>query len=105
MKKTIIGISFGVIAGIIDVIPMILQNLTLDADLSAFSMWVVNGFLISNSKLEMYSITKGILISFAVLLPAAILIGWKEPTSLIPISIMTVILGSALGYGIKRFNK
>jgi threonine/homoserine efflux transporter RhtA len=103
MKKITIGISFGVIAGIIDVIPMILQNLPLDADLSAFSIWIVNGFLIADSKLEMNSILKGILISFAVLLPAAILIGWKEPASLIPISLMTVILGSALGYSIERF--
>jgi threonine/homoserine efflux transporter RhtA len=103
MKKTIIGVSFGVIAGIIDVIPMILQNLTWDASLSAFSMWIVNGFLIANSKLEMNSILKGVLISFAVLLPVAILIGNKEPASLIPISLMTVILGSALGYSIERF--
>ena len=104
MKKIMVGILFGAIAGIIDVIPMILQNLTWDANLSAFSMWVVNGFLIASSKLEMNSILKGVLISFAVILPVAILIGWKEPASLIPISLMTGILSSALGYSIERFG-
>jgi threonine/homoserine efflux transporter RhtA len=99
-----VGVSFGAIAGIIDVIPMILQNLTWDANLSAFSMWVVNGFLIASSKLEMNSILKGVLISFTVILPVAILIGWKEPASLIPISLMTGILSSVLGYSIERFG-
>jgi hypothetical protein len=35
------------IAGVIDVIPMVVQNLTWDANLSAFAHWVVTGFLIS----------------------------------------------------------
>jgi len=104
MKKITIGISLGAIAGIIDVIPMIFQNLTWDANLSAFSMWVVNGFLIASSKLEINSILKGVMISFAVILPVAILIGWKEPISLIPIFLMTSILSSALGYSIERFG-
>jgi hypothetical protein len=105
MKKIRIGFLFGAIAGIIDIFPMILQNLTWDANLSAFSMWVVNGFLISSSKLVMNSIIKGILISFAVMLPVAILIGWKEPSSLIPIVLMTCFLGSALGYSIEKFGR
>jgi hypothetical protein len=104
VKKIMVGISFGAIAGTIDVIPMILQNLTWDANLSAFSMWVVNGFLISSSNLKMNSILKGVLISFAVILPVAILIGWKDPASLIPILFMTGILSSALGYSIERFG-
>ncbi|OFY44205.1 MAG: hypothetical protein A2X18_00920 [Bacteroidetes bacterium GWF2_40_14] len=47
IKKIKIGIFFGIIAGIIDVIPMILQNLTWDANISAFTMWIVVGFLIA----------------------------------------------------------
>jgi hypothetical protein len=102
MRKIIIGIIFGVIAGIIDVIPMIIQKLTWDANLSAFSMWIVVGFLISIVDLKINSIFKGVLIAFIVLLPTAILIGWKEPISLIPILIMTTILGGLLGF---TFNK
>jgi len=37
-KKLIIGLFFGGIAGVIDVIPMIWQKLTWDANLSALSM-------------------------------------------------------------------
>ena len=105
LSKIKIGIIFGIIAGIIDVIPMIFQKLTWDANLSAFSFWVITGFIISISNLKINSVLKGILISFLLLLPLAILIGWKQPASLIPIFVMTLILGSLLGYLINRFGE
>lgn len=74
-EKMKIGILSGMIAGIIDVIPMILQNLTWDANLSAFTMWIVVGFFISTIDLKINPIMKGILLAFLVLLPSAILIG------------------------------
>lgn len=98
------GIGIGIIAGILDVIPMILQKLTWDANLSAFSMWVIIGFILAISELKLNGIFKGIMVSFLILLPSAILIGWKEPISLVPISVMTLILGSLLGYFIDKFG-
>ena len=52
----------------------------------------------------MNPILKGILISFIVLLPLAIIIGWSEPKLLIPIVIMTTILGSLLGHSISKIK-
>lgn len=102
MKRIKVGLLLGFVAGIIDVIPMILQDLTWDANISAFTMWIVVGFLIATTDLKMNSIIKGILIAFLALLPTAILIGWKEPVSLIPIAIMTIILGGLLGFSINK---
>lgn len=104
-EKTITGLLFGGIAGVLDVIPMIWQKLTWDANLSAFSLWVVVGFLISITNLRMPKAAKGILIAFLVLLPSGILIGWKEPVSLVPIGIMTIVLGGLLGITIERMTK
>ena len=104
-SKTTKGLLFGIIAGVIDVIPMLLQGLTWDANISAFSMWIVVGFLLSTSTLKMKGMLKGLLISFLVLLPNAVLIGWSNPVSLIPVGIMTLILGSGLGYFIERKKK
>ena len=45
MKKIKIGLLLGMVAGVIDVIPMIMQNLTWDANISAFTMdscWISN---------------------------------------------------------------
>jgi len=105
MKKILLGILFGAIAGAIDIIPMIIQKLSLDANISAFSMWVIIGFLISVTKINVPSFLKGIIISFLVLTPCAIIIGWKEPLSLIPICAMTLILGSVLGIVINKVIK
>jgi len=98
MKTIIIGIILGIAAGVIDVIPMIIKKLTWDANISAFFMWVIVGFFIATVDLNMNPVLEGILISFLVLTPCAVLIGWKEPKSLIPVFIMTLILGALLGY-------
>lgn len=106
MKKRIfIGLSLGLITGLIDIVPMIIQKLSWDANFSALSLWIVSGFFISSSKIELNPIIKGILISFLTLLPSAILIGWQEPKSLFPISITTTVLGGLLGYLINTFNQ
>jgi hypothetical protein len=104
MNNKVKGAVFGTIAGILDVIPMILQKLTWDANLSAFSMWVIIGIIIASVDFRLPSLIKGILISFMVLLPCAMLIAWKEPLSLLPISAMTLLLGGGLGYAIDKFK-
>ncbi|WP_448379184.1 hypothetical protein [Fervidobacterium sp.] len=99
------GIIVGAIAGIIDIIPMILQNLTWDANLSAFSMWIIVGIFIATTEYKIASGFKGIIIAFLVLCPSAILIGWKEPLSLIPIGIMTIVLGALSGIAIEKTKR
>jgi len=66
---------------------------------------VVSGFLIATSDIKTRGCLKGLTISFLVLLPPAILIGWKEPVSLIPIGVMTLFLGTTLGHLIEKYGK
>ena len=96
-KNMLIGLLLGTAAGVIDVVPMLLQKLTWDANLSAFSLWVVSGFLLATSGLKGSPILKGILIPFLCLIPSAVLIGWKNPLALLPIAAMTLVLGALLG--------
>lgn len=103
-KKKLVGLACGTIAGVLDVIPMILQKITWEANLSAFSMWIVIGFIYSSLDLKLPSAIKGILVSFIIIFPTAILIGWKEPITLLPIATMTLILGSMLGFAIDRIS-
>jgi hypothetical protein len=101
MKRIIIGLIIGLIAGMIDVIPMFLQSMKWEAIIAAFLMWIIIGFFIATSDLKMKSIPKGIIISLLIMLPSSILIGWEEPLDLIPIFILTILLGGAAGYCIK----
>ena len=104
MKKIALGITLGLLAGIIDLVPMLIQKLTWDSNLSALSLWIISGFLISTTNLKINSILKGIIISFLVLIPSAFIIGRKEPVSLLPIALMTLILGGLLGYLIEKLG-
>jgi hypothetical protein len=103
-KKIILGLLFGSIAGVIDVIPMIIQKLPLSANLSAFVMWVAVGVLIATSKLKLPPILKGITVAFLVFASVGVLIGFQEAASLAPITIMIVILGGGLGFTLDRFG-
>lgn len=102
MTKIYKGILWGIIAGFIDIIPMIFQKLSWDANLSAFFHWVIIGFLISTSTLKMKGVFKGLFIAILLLLPIGIIVGVKEPISLIPMSLMTLILGCFLGWIIEK---
>jgi hydrogenase/urease accessory protein HupE len=101
-RKILFGLLFGVLAGVLDVIPMWIKELPLEADISAFIMWVVCGFILSITEIKMPAVLRGILISFLLLSPCAILIGWKEPMSLTPVFIMTLIIGGPLGFAISK---
>ncbi|MFC1711204.1 hypothetical protein ACFLZ1_01320 [Patescibacteria group bacterium] len=104
-RKILIGVICGMVAGIIDVVPMVFQKLTWDANFSAFTMWIVVGFFLSTTSLKVNGVTKGIIFSFLVLSPSAILIGWSSPLSLLPIFIMTLILGGLLGLIVDMLTK
>jgi len=96
-KKIITGIIIGAIAGCIDLIPMVIQHLPLNADLSAFSLWLMVGIVTPQLSVKLPWVVKSILIAFIILIPSAFIIGWDEPISLLPIAGMTFIFGFLVG--------
>lgn len=105
MTKIRIGIIFGVIAGVLDVIPMILMKLPLDADLSAFVICIIGGFLIATSNLKLHNVLKGIVIFFLLAFPIMIIVGMNSPQEMVPMIVTNLLLGAFLGYFIGRFGK
>lgn len=104
MNKILLGLLLGCAAGVIDVLPMIMQKLPWSANLSAFFLWVVAGFMIATSSLQLPGVLKGLLISFMLILPVVFIVGSKNIKDLIPIVTMTLILGSLLGYFISKLG-
>ena len=105
MNKIKLGLTLGVVAGIIDVLPMLAQKLTWDANLSALSFWIIAGFFISTSNIKIKSASKGLLISLLLMIPTAFIVGWQQPIALVPMVIMNIILGSSLGVLIEKYGK
>ncbi len=98
MSKIKMGITAGALAGIIDMFLMVMQKITWEANFSAFIFWIVVGFLIATTQLKFRGAIKGVIISLSVLLPVAIIVGWQEPFSLIPMIITNLIFGALLGW-------
>ncbi|MDD5146278.1 MAG: hypothetical protein PHN39_00800 [Candidatus Pacebacteria bacterium] len=105
MPKIKIGLLFGTLAGIIDLIPMIIQKLSWDANLSALSFWIVAGIVIAVSDIKIKGAVKGVVLSLLLLVPITFLVGWQQPASLIPMVVMNIILGAAAGLLIEKFSQ
>jgi len=105
LKKTQLGILLGIIIGIIDVIPMIFQNMSWSANLSAFFHWVILGYLISITNLKLKGWVKGLFLSILTIIPITFLVWWNDHSAIIPMSISTIIFGSLLGFLIEKYGK
>lgn len=105
MTKIQAGFFFGAIAGVFDVIPMILMKLPLSADISAFVACLIGGFMIATSNLTLPAIPKGIVIYFLLALPIMIIVGASSLTELIPMLVFNVIIGTFLGYTINKYGQ
>ena len=104
-KKIEIGIITGIIFGIVDVIPMIIMKMTWETLISAFSMCIIGGFIISISNLKLNNTLKGTLIFFLIALPMMIIVIASSPKELIPMLSTNLVIGSLMGYFIGRFEK
>ncbi|HBA84613.1 MAG TPA: hypothetical protein DCZ95_11005 [Verrucomicrobia bacterium] len=103
MPKLVISLGIGIVAGIIDVIPMFVQKLDKYSIISAFIHWIVLGFVISYIQIPVASWLKGILIAEMAALPIAVLVLKSDPQSVIPILLMSAVLGALVGLLTAKF--
>ncbi|MDR2919626.1 MAG: hypothetical protein LBV72_09730 [Tannerella sp.] len=98
MDKLILSLLIGLIAGIIDIIPMILQMLDKHSIVSAFLQYIFVSVIIINIDLP-YVVwwLEGGLISLALSLPIVVLVSAKDKSSVPIILTMSIILGTLIG--------
>jgi len=97
MKKLLVSLTLGIIAGILDVIPMLIQRLDWYSNASAFFQWVFLGLVINYIDIRLTGWLKGFIIAEALSIPVMILVSKSELFSVIPIIIMCALLGSLVG--------
>ena len=103
MRKLLICLMIGIIAGIIDVIPMIVQKLDIYANASAFVHWIVLGIIIPYVSFKLKGWIKGLVIAVISSLPVIIIVLKDNPCSVIPILVMSVVLGSLVGFAGEKY--
>ncbi len=97
MNNILIALGIGFIAGIIDVVPMIIQKLDKYSCISAFIHWIVLGLIIPYINWDLQPWLKGLLIAELTAIPIMIIVFPRDPKSLIPMFIFSAILGAAVG--------
>ncbi|MGH4052098.1 MAG: hypothetical protein ACREVX_12255 [Clostridium sp.] len=104
-NKLYLGVILGIIVGVINVLPMILQKTGWDANISTFLTWIIIGFFISTTNLKIQGIFKGIFISILIFIPSTIFVIESTLTGAIWIIIMALFFGGLLGYLIDRLGE
>ncbi|MGL4728140.1 MAG: hypothetical protein ACRCWO_05250 [Bosea sp. (in: a-proteobacteria)] len=103
MTKLLITLGIGILAGLIDVLPMILRKGEWITIASAFTHWVVTTILISYAVMPLAPWIKGALIGGLSALPVLITYSQTKPASVLPILGISLVLGAIIGLATARF--
>ncbi|HHJ52595.1 MAG TPA: hypothetical protein ENJ89_05330 [Caldithrix abyssi] len=103
MNEILTALAIGIAAGIIDVVPMIIQKMDKYANLSAFMHWVVLGLIIPFVSWNIAPWLKGFIIAELSAIPILMMVAPTDKKAIVPITIMSAILGIAVGIAGKAF--
>lgn len=103
MNDILIAIIIGLVAGLIDVTPMIIMKLEKVANISAFVHYFILGLIIPFVSWDIAPWIKGIIISILTALPVMILVYPKDKKAIIPMIVFAIILGAGIGFIGDRF--
>jgi len=97
MDKLIKSLLLGIAAGILNVIPMAFQDLSWQANASAFLHWLTLGVIITYARLPLSGWLSGLIIALLTSIPMAVMMTATDPSAALPILFSSIILGSLLG--------
>ena len=98
MSNLLTVIIIGLIAGLIDSVPMIFMKLSKTACLSAFFHYFVLGVVIPFVDWGIQPWLTGLIISVLSAIPVMLIVIPGDKKSAVPMSVFAVILGIAIGY-------
>ena len=92
------ALIIGVVAGIIDMIPMFIQGLDIFSDLAAFTHWLVLGLIIPFINWPLQGWIKGIVAGLLMAVPTVLMVLPVNRLAVFPITLFSIILGAAVGF-------
>ena len=103
MNEILIAAAIGLVAAIIDVIPMIIQKLDKISCMSASIHYFVLGLIIPFVNWDLAPWLKGMIISLLVSLPVMIIVYSKDKKAIIPMTLFALMLGAGIGIAGAKF--
>ncbi len=98
MKEFLLTALVGLVAGVVDILPMIKMKLNKYAISSAFIFYFIMPFIIFNTNLfGMAWWLKGGVITLLLALPVIIIVSKEDKKSVPPMVVMSVVLGTLIG--------
>ncbi|HEX3020226.1 MAG TPA: hypothetical protein VHP36_07980 [Chitinispirillaceae bacterium] len=97
MSKLFLSVVIGIFAGAIDVLPMIAQKLDRYSNISAFIQWIIVSFVITHIEFGIHGWLKGLTVAVLMSIPIIILVMKADMKSIVPILLMSAVLGSLVG--------
>src|SRR5215469_5537082 len=98
MDKLLLSVIIGIVAGVIDIIPMIMKKLDKRASISAFLQYFFVSIIIVNIDLpHIVWWLQGGLISVALALPVVVIVSMQDKKAVPIMLTMAAVLGTLIG--------
>ncbi|MES9860511.1 MAG: hypothetical protein ABW157_20160 [Candidatus Thiodiazotropha sp. LLP2] len=97
-QKILTSFLIGFIAGLIDITPGLIQGVDSYITFTGLSFWVVMGPTIAFISLPMKDWLKGIVVASLLAIPGTIIMSEIDPGTVIPMIVVTIALGSLVGF-------
>jgi len=104
VKNIVAVLIVGLIAGALDLIPLILVDAPLYNMLSIMAFWLVATYMISSTTLSRNSLVNGLAISVLLMFPMALAVSATNQKDFFPMMLMAVVLGPIVGYAIGKLG-
>ena len=104
-QKILASFAIGIMAGLIDITPGLIQGVDLYITLTGFSFWVVMGPTVAFISLPMKDWLKGLIVASLLAIPGTILMSVISPETVIPMIVVTIALGSLVGFLTGRYAR
>ncbi|MDW7672345.1 MAG: hypothetical protein SCK57_10745 [Bacillota bacterium] len=105
VKKTITALIIGLVAGLLDLIPLVMVGVPLLNMMSILMFWVVTSYFVANVTLMKNNLLNGLVLSTVNMLPLVMVIYTINPKDFLPMLSMALLLGPLVGYLNGRFNQ
>ena len=103
MNDFLIATIIGLVAGLIDIIPMIIQKLNKRDTISAFVHYFALGFIIPFVNWGIVPWLSGIVIAIMTSIPIMIIVYPRDKKAIIPMIVFSLILGAGIGIAGAKF--
>lgn len=103
MNHFIIALTIGIVAGLIDVIPMIIRKLDRVSCVSAFTHYVALGLIIPFVNWGIPLWITGMIIALLTAIPIMVIVYPKDKKAIIPMILFSFVLGAGIGVAATKF--